>query len=159
MKGWIGKEVVVGAMALPALGQTFWAAKGMGCYLDGNRLLVSNVDRLEEAVLSLGELDNLLKPPFGAGVNELIDTAFSSRCYGDLGTVGMVLQGKAEISMECAIAPWDVAPYRILLEEAGGCFTDFYGDDTIESGSALGSNGHLHEHVLAVLREAAENRG
>jgi len=152
-------KVVVGAMALPTLGQTFWAAKGMGCFRDGNRLHVSSVDRLDEAVLSLGELDNLLKPPFGAGVNELIDTAVSSRCYGDLGTVGLVLQGKADVSMECAIAPWDVAPYQILLKEAGGCFTDFCGDDTIESGSALGSNGHLHEHVLKVLREAAENGG
>ena len=50
---------------------------------------------------------------------------------------------------------WDLAPMKILLEEAGGRFTDLAGKATVASGHALASNGLLHEHVLAALAPAA----
>ena len=52
---------------------------------------------------------------------------------------------------ELDLKPWDLAPAKILVEEAGGRFTDFEGRDSIYSGTALATNGRLHDAVLSVL--------
>jgi histidinol-phosphatase len=64
----------------------------------------------------------------------------------------VVAGGKAEIYLEVDLKPWDLAPCKILVEEAGGVFTDLHGRATIYSGHALASNGRLHEAALALLR-------
>jgi histidinol-phosphatase len=62
------------------------------------------------------------------------------------------LTGRADAWLEAGVKPWDLAPHIVMLEEAGGRFTDFAGQRTIESGNAVGTNGLLHEHVLKALR-------
>jgi histidinol-phosphatase len=146
-------EVVAGAMAMPALGDFFWAAKGKGTYKNGARVQVSTVSDLSEATISLGELQNLLKPPFGPGIVKLIRSVSSSRGFGDPAGCAMVLNGRAEIWLEAGVKSWDIAPMKILIEEAGGRFTSLDGRSTIELGHCVGSNGHLHDEVLAVLSE------
>ncbi len=144
-------EIVAGAMALPALGETYWAARDLGCWRDGERLRVSRVADWAEATVSLGELRALLEPPHGAGVSALIRTAASARCYGDLAGCVLVLNGRAEAWLEAGVKVWDLAPLKVLVEEAGGRFTDFAGKPTVESGVAVASNGLVHEHVLGLL--------
>jgi histidinol-phosphatase len=68
-------EVVVGAMALPVLGETYWAARGEGCFKNGQRLHVGRVADWDDAVLSLGELPGLLGGPQGHNVTNLVKTA------------------------------------------------------------------------------------
>lgn len=146
-------DVVVGAMTLPALGETYWAARGQGCFRDGERLRVSEVSDWTEATLSVGELRNLLAPPHGAAVASLIATAASTRCYGDLAGCAMLLSGRAEAWLEAGVKVWDVAALAILVKEAGGRFTDFDGGAAIDAGRAVATNGELlHGHVLASLR-------
>jgi histidinol-phosphatase len=144
-------EIVVGAMALPALGETCWAARGMGAFRNGERLRVSGVADWREATLSLGEVGRLLDPPHGERVALLARTAASARGYGDLASAAMVLWGRAEAWLESGVKAWDVAALKVLAEEAGGRFTDFAGRPTVETGNAVISNGRVHEHVLAVL--------
>jgi histidinol-phosphatase len=144
-------EVVVGAMGLPALGDTYWAARGMGAYKNGGRRRVSDVDRLEDATLSLGEMGPLLSPPHGSAVTNLVRSAASARCYGDLKGVALVLDGMADAWLEHGVKPWDLAPTKILLEEAGGRFTTFDGGSSIEPGNAVGSNAKLHADILEKL--------
>jgi histidinol-phosphatase len=146
-------EVIAGAMALPALGESYWAGRGLGCYQDGSRLAVSTVSRWDAAILNLGELSRLLSAPHGEAVRGLMAGAASVRCYGDLAALTPVLKGQAEVWLETGVKPWDLAPAQILLAEAGGKFTDFAGQGTYESGSAVGSNGRLHQRVLAALRD------
>jgi histidinol-phosphatase len=62
-----------------------------------------------------------------------------------------VLRGQAELMLEGDVKPWDLAPLKLLFEEAGGRFTDFQGRATIYSGTALASNGRLHAETLGVL--------
>ena len=150
-------EIVAGAMALPALGETFWAARGKGSWLqrgDGPpaRLSVSGVASWDDAVLSLGELHFLLAPALRDAVTRLATSAAQARCYGDLASCAMVILGRAEAWLESGVKPWDLAPLKILVEEAGGRFTDLQGKPTIWSGHAVASNGRLHDHVLAALR-------
>lgn len=152
-------EVVAGAMALPALGETYWAARGLGAWRDGVRLAVSGVVDWAEATVSLGELGPLLGPPHGAAVTELVRTAASGRCYGDLAGCALVLSGRADAWLEAGVQIWDIAPLKVLVEEAGGRFTDFGGRPTVESGTAVAANPALHEHVLAVLRASGGGGG
>jgi histidinol-phosphatase len=64
----------------------------------------------------------------------------------------MVLSGRAEAWLEAGVKTWDVAPAKVLIEEAGGRFTSFDGSLSIGTGTAVGTNGLVHDHVLSALR-------
>jgi histidinol-phosphatase len=66
----------------------------------------------------------------------------------------VVAQGKAELYVEVDLKPWDIAPVKIVLEEAGGRLTDFTGRPTIYDGHVLATNGRLHDEALALLVHA-----
>jgi histidinol-phosphatase len=143
-------RIVAGAMALPALGETWWAGRGLGCRRYGDPVRLSSVTEWPEAVLSLGELGNLLdRNP--EGIAELIRTAASSRCYGDVAGCAQLLRGQAEAWLETGVKPWDIAAPSILVEEAGGRVTDFDGGPALANGEVVATNGHLHDHALGVL--------
>jgi histidinol-phosphatase len=149
-------EIVAGAMAMPALGETYWAARGLGAFLQRGaeapvRLRVSGIPAWEDATLSLGEMRFLLEPPLGERVVRLATSCAQSRCYGDLAGCALVLTGRAEAWLEAGVKIWDLAPLQILVEEAGGSFTDFEGRATAASGRCVASNGRVHAHVLGAL--------
>ncbi|MDI3284094.1 inositol monophosphatase family protein [Polyangium sp. 15x6] len=148
--------IVAGAMALPALGETYWAARGLGAFRQvgeapPERLAVSGIADLADATLSLGEPRCLLAPPLGERVSRLVLSAAQARCYGDLAGCALVLTGRAEAWIEAGVKIWDIAALAVLVEEAGGRFTDFEGRPTVASGHCVASNGRLHDHVLAAL--------
>jgi histidinol-phosphatase len=143
-------------MALPALGETYWAAKGLGAWMRAGdaaplRLQVSRIGAWQDATLSFGEPHVLFRPPMLERLASLALSAQTARCYGDLAGCALVLQGKAEAWIEMGVQIWDLAPLQILVEEAGGTFTDLDGKPTHASGSCVASNGLVHEHVLGAL--------
>jgi histidinol-phosphatase len=150
-------RVVAGAMALPALGETYWAARGLGAWLraaggtEPSRLRVSPIGDWAEATLSFGEPHVLFRPPLLERLADLALSAQTARCYGDLAGCALVLQGKAEAWIEAGVQIWDLAPLQILVEEAGGRFTDLEGTPTHASGSCVASNGLVHAHVLKAI--------
>ena len=147
-------EIVLGATAMPVLGETYWAAKGRGAWKGDERLRVSGIDDWREATLSLGEMRLIFDSPERDGVLDLVRTAASARGYGDVAGALMVLTGRAEAWIEAGVKIWDIAPMKILFEEAGGSFTDLRGVPTVESGSAVGTNGRVHAHVLRALGQS-----
>jgi histidinol-phosphatase len=143
-------------MALPALGETYWAAKGLGAWMRAGeaaplRLSVSRIAAWPDATLSFGEPHVLFRPPMLERLAGLALSAQTARCYGDLAGCALVLQGKAEAWVEAGVQIWDLAPLQILVEEAGGTFTDLEGRPTHASGSCVASNGLVHAHVLRAL--------
>ena len=149
-------EVVAGAMALPALAETYWAARGLGAWMRGAdagpvRLRVSGISDWPDATLSFGEPHVLFRPPLLERLAALAISAQAARCYGDLAGCALVLQGRAEAWVEAGVQIWDLAPLQVLVEEAGGRFTDLEGRATHASGSCVASNGLVHDHVLRAL--------
>ncbi len=149
-------RIVAGAMALPALGETYWAARGLGAWMRTGegapvKLQVSRISAWEDATLSYGEPHVLFRPPLLERVASLALSAQVARCYGDLAGCALVLRGQAEAWIEAGVQLWDLAPLQILVEEAGGTFTDLDGKPTHASGSCVASNGLVHEHVLRAL--------
>jgi histidinol-phosphatase len=155
-------EIVAGAMGLPALGESYWGARGLGAWMRAGdaapvRLAVSRVATWEDATLSLGEPHVLLAEPMLSRVARLATSCSTSRCYGDLAGCALVLQGKAEVWVEAGVKIWDLGPLQVLVEEAGGRFTDLEGDRTVASGACVASNGLVHDHVLRALRRTARS--
>ncbi len=146
-------DIVAGTMYLPALPVCYWAALGRGAYRDGEKLQVSKVDTWSSATLSVGEMGPLMRSPHQAGILRLIDSADSTRCYGDGAGLAMVLDGLADAWVEGGVQTWDLAPSSILIREAGGRFSDFKGDVSLDSGCAIVSNGVLHASILQKLND------
>ena len=151
-------EVTLGIVHSPATGELYWARRGQGAWVDGAALRVSRVDRLADAMLVHSSL-NLLRPLDGGrwwdGFVRLVERTDRQRGFGDYFGYTFVLRGQAEVMLEADVKPWDIAPFKVLFEEAGGRFTDFAGQPTIYSGTALASNGRLHADALAALNGSA----
>ncbi len=148
-------DVEVGTLSLPALGETYFAARGHGCFVNDRHLKIDPAERpLQDATLSVGELRALLRDPWGPVVRALIAEAASTRCYGDVMGVALVLQGVADIWLEAGVQAWDLAPASILVSEAGGVLTSFRGDTDLSLGNAVAAAPGLHREVLRRLHEA-----
>ena len=144
-------RIAAGAVALPALGETYWAGRGCGAHGPSGRIELSSVADWSQATFSVGELRALQATPWAPAIRELIGTAASTRCYGDVAGAVQLLAGRAEAWIEGVVKLWDLAALKVIVEEAGGAFTDFDGADSLAAGRAVATNGRLHTHVLKVL--------
>jgi histidinol-phosphatase len=145
-------EITAGVVYNPVTDEMHAARRGGGAFLNGERIRVSSTSALEKATFLHAGLGIVRKAGWWDGFARLIDGTLSQRGFGDYLGYALVAAGKAEIYAELDLKPWDLAPCKVLVEEAGGRFTDFDGRPTIYSGTALVSNGHLHDAALALLR-------
>ncbi len=146
--------MTTGVVFNPASGELFWARKGEGAWANGERIHVSTCAVMKDAFLIHSSLNILRAAGFWAGFERLVDATSRQRGFGDYFGYCMVAEGKAEIYAEADLKAWDVAPMKILVEEAGGKLTDFAGKSDIYTGSVLATNGLLHDEALRHLRRA-----
>ncbi|HET7342337.1 MAG TPA: inositol monophosphatase family protein [Methylomirabilota bacterium] len=145
-------EIVAGVMHNPVTGEMLSARRGGGAWLNGERVRVSAIAELGKAALVHGGLKLLREAGCWDGFVRLVDATDRQRGFGDYLGYALVAEGKAEIYLETDLKPWDLAPCKIVVEEAGGHFTDFAGVPTIHSGHALATNGVLHDAALRLFR-------
>lgn len=145
-------EVTAGVVHNPVTGELYHARKGKGAYANGERIRVSTVDALDTSLLCHASLNLIRRAGYWDGMVRLIDATERQRGWGEYYGYAVVAKGQAEISVEADLKPWDIAAVKILVEEAGGRFTDLDGAPTIYSGTALATNGRLHDAVLACFR-------
>ncbi|MEK6375424.1 MAG: inositol monophosphatase family protein [Acidobacteriota bacterium] len=135
----------VGVVSAPALHRRWWAARGDGAFCNGAPIRVSAIDRIGEAQLSYDDLsggDNLLA---------LLHACGRTRAFGDFWSHMLVAEGAVDIAVEPQVAHWDMAAVQVIVEEAGGRFTSYAGEPRADAGSAVSTNGLLHEEVLRWL--------
>lgn len=145
-------DVAAGLISAPALGRRWWATKGEGAFADGRPMRVSKVSRLEDAQLCFGGLRTWRKYQMLDGFLALAARCWRTRGFGDFWMHMLVAQGAADIAAEMEVSLWDLAGVKLIVEEAGGRFTDLSGKATPEGGSAISTNGLLHEEARAILR-------
>ena len=68
----------------------------------------------------------------------------------------LVAEGAVDVSAEPEVSLWDLAALMVIVEEAGGTFTDLSGRRTPDGGSAVSTNGILHAEVLSLLGGAKQ---
>ena len=100
-----------------------------------------------------GGLNDLKSRPCWPAFLSLVDATARQRGFGDALGHSLVIGGQAEVALEPEIKPWDVAPTKILVTEAGGRYSDFSGGHSIYTGTAVVSNGRVHDAVIARLQE------
>ena len=138
-------RVVLGVVSAPALHRRWWAERGGGAHAGGDQVHVSAVRRPEEAVLSFA-----LEQPLPG----LAARAWHARAYGDFWSHMLVAEGAIDGAIDAiGVSVWDLAAVQVIVEEAGGRFTDFAGEHRIDGGSAISSNGLLHDALLAAVTE------
>ncbi|RVW05322.1 histidinol-phosphatase [Rhodococcus xishaensis] len=147
---------VVGAVSAPALNRRWWASAGEGAWAsydvgDARVLSVSGVGDLASASLSFSSLSGWRDRGIRDQFVDLTDAVWRVRGYGDFLSYCLLAEGTLEIAAEPEVSLWDLAPLDLLVREAGGRFTNLEGVDGPHGGSAVASNGLLHEEVLARL--------
>jgi histidinol-phosphatase len=151
-------ELALGLASAPALGgRRWWAERGGGAFADGRPIHVSRIGKLADAQLLYAGLRTWKRYGLRDRFLQLVDMAWRSRGLGDFWMHMLVAEGAAEVAVEMEVNLWDLAPAKVIIEEAGGRFTDLSGRPGADGGSALSSNGLLHEEVLRVL--VAEGQG
>jgi histidinol phosphatase-like enzyme (inositol monophosphatase family) len=146
-----GPSALLGVMHFPALNETVYAVRGEGCYWNGRRAHVSSVDQLSDAVLlvsGLGEFGDK-----AAVWQKLCQATYIQRTWGDAYGYALVATGRAEVMVDPVMALWDCAPLQVILEEAGGTFTDWQGHATIHAGEGLATNSQLLAQVLRTIQQ------
>ena len=135
--------VQLGLVSAPALGKRWWAERGAGAYADGERMRVSAVARIEDSVLSFG---------VEAGLPQVAARAWHARGFGDFWAYMLVAEGGVDGAVDGpGVGEWDLGATQVIVEEAGGRFSDFAGESRIDGGSAVASNGLIHDELLAAL--------
>ena len=145
---------VVGVVSAPALGRRWWAARGHGAWADGTRIRVSAVSDLADAQLSTDSIVEFDAYGLSEAALALERRCWRSRGLGDFWSHTLVAEGAVDVALEPEVEHWDVAPLLVLVEEAGGRFSDLTGRRRADGGSILTTNGLLHDEVLSILGTA-----
>ena len=127
--------------------------RGQGAYAGapgdaGERIRVSSVAGLAEASISCGCIRDF---PFPERLVELAAKVRHDRGFGDFWQHMLVAEGACDAAVDPVDSLWDIAALQVIVEEAGGRFTDFAGDRRLDGGNAVSSNGLVHDFVIAAL--------
>lgn len=138
----------IGVINLPALSETVWAGRGLGCHYNGTPCRVSTTASLDNAYASTSGLDNWPR----AALDALLASPVKLRTWGDGYGYALVATGRIDAMIDPVVEPYDIAPMRTILPEAGGRFTDLTGKERADGGSGLATNGELHDAFLRFFR-------
>lgn len=148
-------EGSVGVVSAPALGRRWWAARGHGAFAGlagtGQPIRVSAVADLADAQLSYDSVTSFEAYGLGERFLGLARRCWRTRGLGDFWSHVLVAEGAVDVAAEPEVSLWDVAAVQVVVEEAGGRFTDLGGTARPDGGSAVSTNGLLHDEVLAAL--------
>jgi histidinol-phosphatase len=141
----VDRRVQVGVVTAPSLGRRWWAERGGGAFAGTERMQVSAVERVEDSVLSF---------PLDRQLPAMAERAWHVRGIGDFWAHMLVAEGAVDGAFDATgVGVWDLAAVQVIVEEAGGRFTDVRGEPRIDTGTAVTSNGLLHDDLLAAFAE------
>ncbi|MCA0452929.1 MAG: inositol monophosphatase family protein [Chloroflexi bacterium] len=146
------KGPLVGVANFPALNETVYATRGGGCYWNGRRCRVSDVKDMKDAVALTSDIDYSKFKEKARAWQEIVSQTYFQRTWGDSYGYALVATGRAEIMVDPWMAIWDCGPLQVILEEAGGTFTDWKGTPTIYNGESFATNGHLYDEVFKIIK-------
>lgn len=149
---------VVGVIHLPALGETYAAAKGAAATLNGHPIQSSRTEHLRKAMGSqLGFFER-----HGEKDSEAVKRVMLAADYGygfmDAYTYGSVAAGRLDFAVNLLDKPWDCSAACCIVEAAGGSWSDLQGRRSTRNGQILLTNGLLHDEILEILQSAFTNR-
>jgi len=123
-----GDEFILGVSNAPVFGEMAWAERGQGAFWQGQSAKVSQIMALPEATLSIGNIKTLAADPSGwAGLSKIVQQVNRTRGYGDFYHYHLLARGSIDLVIESDVNILDVAALSVIVQEAGGIFTDLDG--------------------------------
>ncbi len=135
----------IGVIFLPALDECVWAGRGLGAFWDASPCAVSKTATLDGAYVCTSGLTYWPDQPLSVARSR----GARMRTWGDAYGYALVATGRADAMVDPECFDWDVAPISVIIEEAGGRFTDTAGVSHWRNGSAIATNSHLHDQLLS----------
>ena len=145
---------LLGVASAPALGHRWWAARGEGAHRGGSRIHVSAIGRIEDATWCYTSARDFHRKGRADRFFELAERSWVARGFGDFWMHMLVAEGSAEFAIDGGLNRWDTAAVEVIVEEAGGRFSGLDGAPHRPGGTALSSNGLLHDHVVRTFELA-----
>lgn len=146
-------SLTVGVASSPPLSRRWWGTIGGGAFLNGKPISVSGVSRVEDAFISYVESSAWQSKGRRAGIDSLRRCVNRERAFGDFWHHMLVAEGSIDVALEAVVSLWDLAAVQVIVEAAGGRFSDLGGNARADGGSAVSTNGPLHESVLRILND------
>jgi histidinol-phosphatase len=147
-------EQIGGVAYIPVMGMTYRALRGDGAYMNERKIHVSDTAALADSLLCYSSINWFTKAGRERAFLELANRTARQRGFGDFYGFVLVAEGAADVMVEHGVNPWDVAAMKAIVEEAGGRFTDWDDNPTIQRPDVIASNGKVHAETLAILRSA-----
>ncbi len=144
-------ESLVGVAHFPMLDETYWAVRGEGAYLHGERLRVSAIDAIAACSFGPNGLHLAQARPHLPRVMDLMQRCWSVRSYGGALDACLLAAGKLEIWFEPKVEVWDLAALKLIIEESGGLFSALDGSRRIDRGTAMGCTPGIAGEVRETL--------
>jgi histidinol phosphatase-like enzyme (inositol monophosphatase family) len=156
-----GKTSVAGVIRIPALDECVYAATKQGAWwIRGSdrprSARVSSCKSLGEGLFVTSQVDSFAGRGAADVFLQLERAAYITRTWGDGYGYLLVATGRALAMVDPDMKLWDAAAILPVVVEAGGTFTDWCGEPTIEHGEGVATNGHVLEEVLRVTRKHAQ---
>ena len=155
-----GPRVVAGTCELPALHERVWAVRGMGAWWERpghvrTPARVSRTARLADALCVTSGPEYFARAGAEETALRMLRAVGRLRGWSDCYSLALVATGRADLAIDPVMNPWDCGPFPVIIEEAGGTFTDWQGRSGIHGGSCVAANPALHAQALALLRGVA----
>jgi histidinol-phosphatase len=148
-----GGRFVLGVSMAPAYDELAWAERGRGAFLNGKRIHVGRTATLDAAIVSSGNLKSLAASPAWPRFGGLIGGISRIRGYGDFVHYHLLARGALDAVIESDVNILDIAALTVIVEEAGGEFTDLTGAPVgLATTTVLATNGPLHRPILEKIR-------
>jgi histidinol-phosphatase len=149
-------ELVLGVSHAPCYGggqgETAWAEKGQGAFLNGKRIHASAISELAQATLSLGNIASLAQSVRWPALGHLIPKLHRVRGYGDFLHYHLLAAGAIDAVIESDVNILDIAALTVILREAGGEITDLEGRPVnLNTTSVFATNGRLQAPLRRLL--------
>jgi histidinol-phosphatase len=146
-------EAVIGVMHFPALDETVYAARGLGCWWNGRRAAVSGIERLQDALVVTTDAELIEQHGRGTGWSRLRQACGIWRTWGDCYGYALVATGRAEAMLDPVLSIWDAAALGPIISEAGGVYTEWPGPTQPQMTSAIATNASLAREIRRLLED------
>jgi len=151
-------RVVAGTAHCPGQNALLWAARGQGAWANGSRIQVSAKSQPRDAILAFNGFNKIGIRAFATELLPWVEQFWAVRSLGGAVDALLLAQGKTDVWIEPNAAPWDLAPLKVLIEEAGGIFRSFAGEDTIYGGNAFACTPGLESYVKELLTQPVSRK-
>ncbi|MEI8032928.1 MAG: histidinol-phosphatase [Chlorobiaceae bacterium] len=143
----------LGVVNFPALGDLYHGERGCGAALNGSPISVSSIASATDATVLFTEKEYLLDPTSTHPVDQLRSSGGLVRGWGDCYGHMLVASGRAEVSIDKIMSPWDCAALIPIVTEAGGLCFDYRGNTTITGQGLVSANRVLGEKLLLDIEQ------